>query len=154
MSRSKDIGTKAETAVVKALRTHGFPGAERRALHGSQDLGDVLAAPGIIMEVKGGKAAEEASQKQVDAWMAETERERQNAHAFYGFLITKRKGYGPDRAQHWWAHVAFDIAAELGCGKRPEFWTNFSVRMELRHLLYLLNGAGWGDPIIASEENG
>lgn len=32
MSKSKDIGTAAETAVVKVLRVHGFPYAERRAL--------------------------------------------------------------------------------------------------------------------------
>lgn len=35
MSRPRDIGTRAETAVVAWLQAHGWPGAERRALHGS-----------------------------------------------------------------------------------------------------------------------
>jgi hypothetical protein len=54
-NRSKNIGTAAETAVVKAARAYGFPGAERRALHGSTDLGDILLCPGVIVEVKAGK---------------------------------------------------------------------------------------------------
>ena len=38
VTRSKDIGTRAETAVVRYLAAHGFPAAERRALHGATDL--------------------------------------------------------------------------------------------------------------------
>ena len=34
-NRSKAIGTAAETAVVRYLAAHGFPAAERRALHGA-----------------------------------------------------------------------------------------------------------------------
>ena len=37
-NRPKAIGTAAETAVVRYLAAHGFPAAERRALHGARDL--------------------------------------------------------------------------------------------------------------------
>ena len=39
-NRPKAIGTAAETAVVRYLAAHGFPAAERRALHGATDLGE------------------------------------------------------------------------------------------------------------------
>lgn len=38
-NRPKAIGTAAETAVVRYLAAHGFPAAERRALHGATDHG-------------------------------------------------------------------------------------------------------------------
>ena len=59
--RPKDIGTAAETAVVRFLRDNGFPLAERRALHGSTDRGDITGTPGLVWEVKGGDAAKTAS---------------------------------------------------------------------------------------------
>src|SRR5690606_27104000 len=55
MSRSKDIGTRAETAVVRYLRANGFEHAERRALRGRQDAGDITGTPGICWEVKARK---------------------------------------------------------------------------------------------------
>ena len=58
--RPMDIGTAAESAVVKVLREHGFPHAERRALHGSIDLGDITGTPGLAWEVKGGTTAKTA----------------------------------------------------------------------------------------------
>ncbi len=41
MSKSKQKGTAAETAVVKYLKANGFPKAERRALQGNLDKGDI-----------------------------------------------------------------------------------------------------------------
>jgi hypothetical protein len=41
MSKAKAKGTSAETAVVKFLIDNGFPYAERRALNGALDLGDI-----------------------------------------------------------------------------------------------------------------
>lgn len=46
-NRPKAIGTAAETAVVRYLAAHGFPAAERRALHGATDLGDITGTPGL-----------------------------------------------------------------------------------------------------------
>ena len=49
-NRPKAIGTAAETAVVRYLAAHGFPAAERRALHGATDLGDITGTPQIVWE--------------------------------------------------------------------------------------------------------
>lgn len=115
MNRSKQIGTSAESAVVKLARSSGFPYAERRALAGTDDQGDVkLDSRGrVILEVKAGKAAETASDSQVAAWLVETEREREAAGAWYGFLVLKRAGKGPRNAGQWWAVGRLDDLALL-----------------------------------------
>lgn len=50
----KAIGTAAETAVVRYLAAHGFPAAERRALHGATDLGDITGTPSLCWETERG----------------------------------------------------------------------------------------------------
>lgn len=50
--RPKDIGTRAESAVVAYLQANGFPNAERRALAGVADHGDIAGLPGVVIEVK------------------------------------------------------------------------------------------------------
>jgi hypothetical protein len=148
VSKSKQIGTAAETAVVKACRKAGFPTAERRALHGIDDLGDILLTAGVVIEVKGGKAAETASDAQVVAWLQETERERVNAHADFAFLVTKRAGIGADNAHKWWAHTTLDELCHLlhDC---PEHDLLTPVRMTLGGLLYLLRTNGYGtEPVL------
>ena len=42
--RPRDIGTAAETAVVRHLQTSGFPLAERRALHGAKGANPLVSA--------------------------------------------------------------------------------------------------------------
>lgn len=103
-NRPKAIGTAAESAVVKLARSMGFEDAERLVLHGASDQGDIRLSrdPHIILEVKGGHAAEEASDRQIAAWLEETERERINAGASEAFLVTKRKGHG--KPDGWWVH--------------------------------------------------
>ena len=62
-NRSKDTGTNAETAVATYLRSTGyFPNAERRALAGAYDRGDLTGIGDLVIEVKAGAAAEKASQ--------------------------------------------------------------------------------------------
>ena len=97
MSKSKQKGTSAETAVVTFLRDHGFPTAERRALSGGADKGDILAGPGLVWEVK-------AHTKGYDfpAWMRETETERLNALANLGILVVKPVGVGAANTGQWW----------------------------------------------------
>lgn len=102
MSRSKAIGTHAESAVVSAIRERGFPTAERSALHGAKDQGDITGTP-VCWEVKGGKAAETASDGQVLAWMAELDDECVNKGVDVGVLVMKRKGVGAANADRWWA---------------------------------------------------
>jgi hypothetical protein len=115
VSRSKDIGTRGETAVVKVAKLHGFPFAARRTLKGSADEGDVqLDSRGrVIVEVKAGKAAESASDNQIAKWLDETERERVNAGAERAFLVVKRAGKGDRNAGLWWAVSGLDSLANF-----------------------------------------
>lgn len=115
--RSKDIGTRAESAVVKLCHDLGYREAERLALAGSQDRGDIrlMRDPLVILEVKAGKAAQNASWPQIQAWLKETQVERNRAWTaageanptgrlnmdFHGFLVTQRKGYGIGRVADW-----------------------------------------------------
>jgi len=101
MSKAKQKGTAAESAVVRFLQGQGFPLAERRALGGGssgEDLGDITGIPMLCMEVKN-----HATYK-IPAWIKETEIERQNAKADYGLLIVKPNGVGlsPDKVGQWW----------------------------------------------------
>lgn len=101
MSKSKQIGTAAETLAVRFMRANGFPGADRRPLKGNQDQGDILLEPRVIAEVKGGHAAEDASPGQIVAWMRETATEGVNAGAEVAFLVVKRKGAGAAKVGTW-----------------------------------------------------
>jgi len=148
-TRPKDIGTRGETAVVNFLRENGFPHAERRALAGSLDLGDILVTAGVIAEVKAGVAAETASDGQVVEWLAETERERVHANAAVGLLVTKRRGKGHGNAGQWWAHLRLgDLRALLaGIGDLGRAEARIAVRLTLADAVRLLRSAGYGEPL-------
>lgn len=137
-ARPKDIGTMAETAVVRALRNLGFPHAERRALAGAYDLGDITGTPGLVWEVKGGNAAKTASDGQVEKWLDETERERINAGADYGILVVQRAGIGAANADRWWA---------ITRARFPQ--RDITTRRTLADQCHILRGCGYGDPLVA-----
>lgn len=138
MTRPKDIGTSAETAVVRALRRLGFPNAERRALAGTYDLGDITGTPGVVWEVKAGNAAKTASDGQVTKWLEETERERLNAKADHGVLVLQRAGIGAANAHRWWA---------ISRSGRPGGAHSVTVRHTLEDACVLLRLAGYGEPL-------
>jgi hypothetical protein len=85
-NRSKQKGTTAESAIVAFLRDNGFPHAERRALHGAADRGDIAGIPGIAIESKSCAKFEPA------AWLDEATTERANDLADYGVVWFKRRG--------------------------------------------------------------
>jgi hypothetical protein len=111
MSKAKSIGTRAESAVRNYLLSTGYTELEahRQVLAGSDDQGDVwLRDPKVglvVFEVKGGDMAKKASAEQCAKWLDEAERERKNARAAFGFLVTQRAGVGYPRAGEWWAYV-------------------------------------------------
>lgn len=110
MSKSKSIGTRAETAVRNYLLSVGYNPLEahRNVLKGKDDEGDVWlreASGLIVFEVKGGKAAKDASFQQINKWYDEAEKERDNADGRFGFLVTQRAGVGYPRAGDWWAYA-------------------------------------------------
>lgn len=75
---SKERGTRAEVAVVQALRDHGYPQAERRALAGKFDRGDVTGIPGVVVEVK------DCQRMALAEWVDEAIRESTLIDARYG----------------------------------------------------------------------
>ncbi|MEV7267085.1 hypothetical protein AB0N38_26335 [Micromonospora aurantiaca] len=148
--RPRDIGTAAESATVKYLAANGFPHAERRSLRGALDAGDVTGCPGICIEVKGGDAARNASDLQIERWMAEVTRERENAKADVGLLVVQRAGVGPANAGRWWAVLPLSTVALLRVGIQPPpnraVVADASVRMLLGDAVTLLRAAGYGEP--------
>ena len=117
MSRAKQKGTAAESALVKFLVGQGFPGAERRALTGDFDQGDITGTPCLAWEVKN------HSTYKIPAWIKETEIERVNAKADFGILAIKPNGVGLANAGQWWAV------------------------MPMEAMVRLLREAGYGDPL-------
>lgn len=144
MSKSKAIGTRAETAVRNYLLSTGYTELEahRNVLKGSDDEGDVwIRDPKlglIVIEVKGGKAAKEASHEQMKKWYAEAEREMENAGARFGFLVTQRSGVGYPRAGEWWAYGSLGDLSYLG-GNGP-IDNDVFVRTTLAELVSLIRG--------------
>lgn len=86
MSASKARGTAWESAIVTYLRGRGASYAERRALNGGSDRGDIAGVPGVVVEAK--------AEARVDlaGWLAEAERERANDGAAIGAAWAKRRG--------------------------------------------------------------
>ncbi|MBW0254967.1 hypothetical protein [Cellulomonas sp. PS-H5] len=149
VNRPKQIGTAAETAVVRAARPRGFPHAGRLTLTGALDGGDVGLCPGVIVEVKGG-AAKDASDGTIDGRLVETERERANAGAAVAFLVTQRPGVGPADAHRWWAWFRLGWVPELATVPPHD---GLIIRMQLGDALQLLRAAGYGNPLDADQAN-
>jgi hypothetical protein len=143
LSKSKDIGTRAETAVRNYLLSVGYDPmtAHRNVLKGSADEGDVWLRESyglIVFEIKGGKSAKDASYEQVRKWYEEAEIEKANANGKFGFLVTQRAGVGYPRAGEWWAYAKLSDIIYL----RTYMDTNSDilVRLTLRELVSLIHG--------------
>ncbi|MGW4641828.1 hypothetical protein ACWEN6_25140 [Sphaerisporangium sp. NPDC004334] len=88
MSKNKSRGTAAETAVVNYLRSQGFPHAERRALGGTNDRGDIAGVVGTVIEVKN------CTRVELAAWADEANAEADNDGAQIAAVWHKRRGKG------------------------------------------------------------
>ena len=107
MSFAKQKGTAAETALVKFLQGNGFPLAERRALTGQFDQGDVTGTPCLAWEVKNAKTYK------IPAWLKEAQVEALNAKADFGILAVKPNGVGLTKAGDWWAILSMQDMIKL-----------------------------------------
>ena len=97
MSKAKQKGTAAESAFLKNEQVKAmFPDVARRALTGALDQGDIGGCGNLVFEVKNQKTYS------IPAWLKETEVERVNAKAEFGFLIVKPNGVGLDSVGDWW----------------------------------------------------
>ena len=148
MNKPKQIGTKAESAVVKYLVPNGFPQAERRALRGEHDAGDLAGTLGICWSVKGGDMARTASDLDIANWLSDLATQVVNANADVGVLVVQRKGVGPDNAGRWWAVMpAFQLAALVAEPIGAKEFDGFPVRMLLADAVTLLRAAGYGEAV-------
>jgi hypothetical protein len=86
MSKSKQKGTAAETAVVNWLQSKGRKHVERRTLNGSSDRGDIAGIPCVVLEVKN------CARMELSKWVQELEVEIHNDKAETGVVIHKKKG--------------------------------------------------------------
>lgn len=168
--RPRDIGTDAERGVARWLQANGWPNAERRALRGNQDAGDITGTPGICWSVKGGATAKRAGDATVARWLAELDRQRGNARADLGVLVMQRTGYSPARAGQWWAVTRLwtitylQLVSDRDERGMPGYtggavlyavaatdpatpWMLAPARMQLADLAQLLRAAGYGTPL-------
>lgn len=96
MSIQREKGTRFETDVVNYLRAQlDDDRIERRALHGSKDMGDIhgLFAHGYegIIECKAHKSV---TWSLIGKWQQQTIDERENADADWAALVVKRPNHG------------------------------------------------------------
>ena len=115
MTRSRAKGTAWESAIVAYLRERGWPNAERRALSGSADRGDIAGVVGVVIEAKS------AARVELAAWLDEANREAVNDRADLGVVWFKRRGKASPGA----GFVLMDgvtllhLLAEAGYGSPP-----------------------------------
>lgn len=118
MSKAKQKGTSAETALVKYLQANGFSMAERRALNGSTDLGDITGTPCLAWEVKNHKTYS------IPEWLRQTQIETENAKADFGVLAVKPNKVGLASAGQWWAIMTMEqmvrLLREAGYGDKND----------------------------------
>lgn len=119
----KRKGTAAESAVVSFLRTAGFPHAERLALQGGKDRGDITGIPGIVIEVKA------VQTYAFNGWLTEARVERDNAGADFGIVVAKPRMVGTTKTRHWYGlmyaldYLALLSMASKGSGADLKVWT-------------------------------
>lgn len=102
---SKARGTAAETAVVGYLRARGWIHAERRALAGNLDRGDIAGVVGVTLEVKSCKSFDLAG------WLKEAQAEQANNGDHIGAVIAKKRG--TTNPADWYALMTFRQLCDL-----------------------------------------
>jgi Holliday junction resolvase len=83
VSKAKAKGTTAEREVVRYLQ-NWWPAAERRALSGNKDKGDVAGVNSVCIEIKAAKT------QLIGPWQRETLTEMKNARVGMCLLVVKR----------------------------------------------------------------
>lgn len=101
---NKKKGTAAETRVVKFLQARKIK-AERRALHGNTDQGDIiLPEHNIILEVKTGKQTENYSRSQFEKWIEQARVEGRNT-GLPCYLVIVRYNRSLGNAEVWYSNT-------------------------------------------------
>lgn len=105
MSKQKQKGTAAETAVVNWLVSMGRKHVERRSLKGTADRGDIAGIPGVVIEVKN------HARMELSEWLAELQIEMQNDKANTGVVIHKKRG--TTDVGYWYATMPVSVWYQL-----------------------------------------
>lgn len=105
MSKAKQKGTAAETAVVKYLKEQGWIHAERRALHGNLDKGDINLGSPVVLEVK------DHAKITLSEWLKELKVEMGNADVDVGAVIAKKRG--TTNVGEWYAVMPVSVLVVL-----------------------------------------
>lgn len=105
MSKAKQKGTAAETAVVNWLKEQGRKHVERRSLNGVNDRGDIAGIPGLVIEVKNHKEIK------LSQWLKELEIEMINDKADTGVIIHKK--IGTTSVADWYATMPVEVWYKL-----------------------------------------
>lgn len=105
MSRSKQKGTAAETAVARWLQDNGWPHAERRTLNGVRDRGDITGIIGVCWEIKNQR------EHKLAQWVKELAEEKTNDGADHGILVVKK--VGTTNPADWYAVMPLGDLARL-----------------------------------------
>lgn len=122
-NKSKAKGTRAETKVVRYLGSFGIE-AQRRALTGSLDTGDVeyITRQGKkILEVKAGKMTQSYSRGDKSTWLAQARAEAENS-GMECRLVIARHGRSEKDYEVWSADghsfmYLDEFAKQIGEGK-------------------------------------
>jgi Holliday junction resolvase len=122
MSKSKAKGTTAEREVVRYLQ-QWWPAAERRALSGNKDKGDVAGIPGTVIEVKA------AARLELAAWRRETWTEMENAEAVHCILVVKRPRKSVWQWDAYIPNVLLPITMDGDDETEAESWTRMDLRL-------------------------
>jgi Holliday junction resolvase len=104
-SPQKRKGSAAELAVAKWLRKLGWIHAERSRSGWQDDRGDIDGMPGVCIEVKAEKKID------IPGYLRELEVEIENAKAWTGTVIIKRRG--STNVDDWYAVMPAKIWGEL-----------------------------------------
>ena len=104
-SPQKRKGSAAELAVAKWLRKLGWIHAERSRAGWTDDRGDIDGMPGVCIEVKAEKKID------IPGYLRELEVEMDNAKAWTGTVIIKRRG--STNVDDWYAVMPAKVWGEL-----------------------------------------
>lgn len=144
---SNPKGTRAETALVRYVRQHGFEQADRIPRKGARDEGDVVLCPGVIAEVKN-VPSKYSTIRTPWLWLEQAEVERLNRGADIGFLVVKPTGIGYEHVGDWHAWLTMATLSTLRAGfilaKGDE---DVAIRMTVAEALMQLRIGGYGDEI-------
>lgn len=152
--KDTDVGKDTEQRVARWLRGNGHPHAERTVRTGYRvagrelvDGGDIDGTPGICWQVKSLRPATRA-EREVPAWLLETDSQRRSVGASVGLLVVRR--WGTTDVGRWWCYLAAGDLFGLADGfasAAVDPAVVIPVRLELRHMVALLAGWGWGSEL-------